>query len=102
MSDVRAWLGAHEGGVPPALAAHLRDAVRIADGPVADLLAAGERLLRRAIAATPMTRAQALDVLGADALVTCAFEAAADDPSRLVQRADAAMTRIAALAEEPA
>lgn len=110
MSDVHQWLAAHERGVPPALARHMRDSVVSGSGTssgttgtsgtVDDLLSGGESMLRSAIAAIPMTRAQALDVLGADALVTYAFEAAADEPRRLVERADAAMSRIAVLAEE--
>jgi len=51
------------------------------------------------LTANTMTRAHALDVLSADALLTYAFEAAADEPSRLTARADLAMQRIAALAE---
>jgi hypothetical protein len=50
--------------------------------------------------AEPMTRAQALDLLAADAFATYAFEAAADDPSSLTERADAAMEMFAALAGE--
>jgi hypothetical protein len=42
-----------------------------------------------------MSRAQALDLLAADALLTYAFEAAADEPQSLVARADDAMLRIA-------
>ena len=47
------------------------------------------------IVAEPMSRAQALDLLAADALLTYAFEAAADEPQSLVARADDAMLRIA-------
>jgi hypothetical protein len=65
------------------------------------LAAASEQQLSDALRASPMTRAQALDVLGADALLTFAFEAAADDPSMLTARADAAMLRVAALATGP-
>ena len=102
MNDVRQWLATNERGVPPRLAHHLRESVVAAGGTVNGLLDGGERLLGAAIAADPMTRAQALDVLGADALVTYAFEAAADEPGQLAEWADAAMRRIAALAQEGA
>ena len=45
-----------------------------------------------------LTRDAALDLLAVDALVTYAFEAAADDPERLEMRTQRALTRIAALA----
>jgi hypothetical protein len=100
---VRQWLSAHEDGVLSALSARLRSAVDPTGhepGAVADELArTGERLLGRVLDANTMTRAHALDVLCADALLTYAFEAAADEPSRIAERADAAMRRIAALAE---
>lgn len=101
MNAAREWLSAHDAGVPDALSTRLRSALQTAaEKPVADELAeAGERLLARALEAEAMTRAHALDVLGADALLTYAFEAAADEPSQLASRADAAMQRIAALVE---
>ena len=46
-----------------------------------------------------LTRSAGLDLLAVDALVTYAFEAAADDPHQLDQRSATAMARIAALAE---
>lgn len=46
-----------------------------------------------------LTRQAGLDLLAVDALVTYAFEAAADDPEQLVARTSAALSRIAALAE---
>jgi hypothetical protein len=46
-----------------------------------------------------LTRSGALDLLAVDALVTYAFEAAADDPHSLEARTSAALARIAALAE---
>ena len=104
MTRAGRWLAEHESGIPAALDAHLRSAVGTEDGldegTEDALLAAGQRMLALAIARAPMTRAEALDVLGADALVTFALEAAADDPRRLAGRADVAMCRIAALAEE--
>jgi hypothetical protein len=100
VNDVHEWLAAGSRGVPPALAQRLRESVVTSAGSVDDLLSAGERLLKSAIVADPMTRTQALDVLGADALVTYAFEAAADEPGQLAARADSAMRRIAAVAAD--
>ena len=45
-----------------------------------------------------LTRESALDLLAVDALVTYAFEAAADDPSRIDECAHRALSEIAALA----
>lgn len=60
--------------------------------------AAGDQLAT-VLHAAPMTRAQALDLLAADAFATYALEAAADDPSTLTSRADEAMRAFAATAE---
>jgi len=46
-----------------------------------------------------LTRDSAIDLLAIDAIVTYAFEAAADDPERLEARTRGALERIAALAE---
>jgi hypothetical protein len=46
-----------------------------------------------------LTRQSALDLLAIDALVTYAFETAADEPVSLEERAGRALARIAALAE---
>ncbi len=60
---------------------------------------AGESLLKGVLTAGPdVARASALDLLAADACVTWAFEAAAEDPATLGARADEAMRRIAAVA----
>jgi len=62
------------------------------------LLGAGEELLGFVIGQeTGEGRAVALDLLAADACVTWAFEAAADEPETLGARAEAAMQRIAAV-----
>ena len=45
-----------------------------------------------------LTRSAAIDLLSVDALITYAFEAAADDPARLEARTRRALARIAALA----
>ena len=63
------------------------------------LLGAGEQLLGSVLAAaTGEGRGVALDLLAADACVTWAFEAAADEPGTLGKRAEAAMQRIAEVA----
>ena len=60
--------------------------------------AAGESLLGRALAAGPDdARSGALDLLAADACVTWAFEAAAEEPATLAPRAEAAMRQIGGL-----
>ena len=64
-------------------------------------LAAGELLLTGLLSADCTSRDCALDLLTADALVTYAFELAADDPSRITERAQRAMARLAALASAP-
>jgi hypothetical protein len=59
------------------------------------LIGAASEQLSRVLDAQPMTRAQALDLLAADAFATYALEAAADDPASLADRADAAMRMFA-------
>ena len=46
-----------------------------------------------------LTRSSALDLLAVDALVTYAFESAADEPERIDAHAHQALATIAALAE---
>ena len=65
----------------------------------ADALAdAAERVLTQLLQDGCATRHSALDLLVADALATYAFEAAAEQPERIVARTERAMVRIAALA----
>jgi hypothetical protein len=77
------WLDARQPPPPPSLFAALVDAVAAADppdGPVSHRLAlTGLRLLER-VAGSPSTRAHALDLLTADALLTYACEAALEEP----------------------
>ena len=63
-------------------------------------LAAAEDLLRELLSRPSAGRESALDLLTVDALVTYAFEAASDDPDSLAERADQAMTRLVATAQE--
>lgn len=60
-------------------------------------LDAGERLLDELLASGSTSRSTALDLLAVDALITYAFQAAADEPALLDTRAAHALARIAAL-----
>jgi len=100
--SVGAWLSALQPPPPPALAERLRvllapyaeqSASTVADA----CLEAGERLLDELLASGSTSRGTALDLLAVDALVTYAFQAVADVPSNLEERAARAMVRIAAL-----
>jgi hypothetical protein len=98
-----AWLDVREPVPPPALAARLREVLGAqVDVPVGDLadvfLGKAEGLLTTLFGEGRTTRATALDLLCADALVTYAFEAACDDPDRLGARAQRAIQRISRLA----
>ena len=61
---------------------------------------ASEVLLRRVLVGGTVARASALDLLAADACVTWAFEAAADDPATIAGCAERATEGIAAIAAE--
>jgi hypothetical protein len=96
------WLAARV----PAPPAELIDRVVAAFGPDATRPSAelperairtAERMLERMLASGDTSRATAMDLLVVDALVTYAFEAAADDPASIADRARAAMERLAAL-----
>ena len=101
------WLDTRTPEPPAELAVVLREALGAslardaAEMPEASLGAA-EALLARALEAGCRDRAQAVVLLAADALVTYAFEAAAEDPDRLGERAAAAIERLARLAVAPA
>lgn len=90
------------GDAAPGDAAPDGDEARAAVNEAAELLAAGESLLAGVLRADAGSRCTALDLLTADALVTHAFERAADAPSSLPALADAAMRRIALLADADA
>jgi len=101
------WLKDRDALAPPELRERVREALGsslhrdAAEVPEA-ALSATEALLRHWLAADERARAGALELLAADALVTYAFEAAADAPDLLPARARRAMERIAALAPAPA
>ncbi len=59
---------------------------------------AAEETLRALLRLNATDRAGALDLLAADALVTYAFEAAADSPDALERRATEAMRRLSSVA----
>jgi hypothetical protein len=101
-ATVGTWMAQLEPAPPAALLQRLQallaDDVNRPGSEVPEVcLAAGERLLDALLQSGSTSRATALDLLAVDALVTYAFEAAADDPRHLVDRATSAMQRIAAL-----
>ena len=65
------------------------------------VLAVAESLLAELLALDCAQRERALDLLAVDALVTYAFEAAAESPDTLAARATSAMSEIARLAARP-
>ena len=99
-----AWLAARSPAPPDSLAARMRAAVSSTapdeSKPIPEgLLAAGAAVLRELLDEGRESRDSALDLLAADALVTYAFEAAAEEPATLGARASSAMRALAALAE---
>lgn len=104
MTPAGEWVAAHGEQPPAALRARL-DAILIGGAagghaPVSDaLLHAGQSLLATILGSGCTQRDAALDLLTADALVTYAFEAAADDPASLDAHAVAAMRAISALVD---
>ena len=103
MTTLGAWLEAREPAPPPALAARAREvldetgALQLQRSPAA-LLEAAETLLARMLRDGCDTRGSALDLLVADALVTWAFESAAERDDDLRALAIDAMSRIASMA----
>ena len=97
------WIRSRSPAPPPALATAViaslgahgdDDASRAAER----CLDAATALLEELLAGGPLGRSEAAALLAADALVTYAFEAAADSPDHLDGRAAEAMLRLAALA----
>lgn len=93
------WIAARAPDVPPALQAQVREALGpalqqdVAHAPEACLTAATS-VVTELLAAGRTGREAALPLLAADALVTYAFEAAADDIDRLAVHARSAMTTL--------
>ena len=105
VGTVGEWLAALQPPPPPVLAARLQLALAHFAAQAVDrvpeaCLDAGEHLLDELLATGSTNRGSALDLLAVDALVTYAFQAAADSPERLEARAARAMARIAALPGE--
>ena len=105
MTSHMAWLETRTPESPAALVERIRDV--FSEHPeyekrdrVDAFVDAGEILLRRVLVTDTEARASALDLLAADACVTYAFEAAADEPAKLGARADAATLQIALVAGE--
>jgi hypothetical protein len=99
---VSAWLRARTPVPPPQLVARI-DAMTAG---IASREASADAFLTAAEAAMGgllrdgcLRRESALDLLAIDALVTYAFEAAADDPEHLEDQAVRALARISALSE---
>lgn len=103
---VSAWLDGLTPPPPPALLARLRELLAPhANRPQGEApracLVAGEAQLTALLAEGATDRNSALDLLAIDALVTYAFQAAADRPEELEVLTRDAMTRIAAIPETP-
>lgn len=99
---VAEWVAQIDPAPPPALAQRLvemiaTDGARPGDEVPEACLEAAERALTAMFANGATSRDSALDLLTIDALVTYAFQAAADAPERIEARAMRAMQRIAAL-----
>ena len=99
---VAEWLDTRTPTPPAELARQIR--ASLGSAAQADVACAADRCIdaaERAVAALLESgrtgRESAGDLLAADALVTYAFEAAADDPARLESRAAGAMVRLARL-----
>jgi len=99
------WLAARQPEAPPALTQCVRELLESHPEweqlPRVDaFIEASEVLLRRVLEGGAIARANALDLLAADACVTWAFEAAADEPASIAGRAERATNGIAAIAAE--
>jgi hypothetical protein len=105
-ATVADWLEQLTPPPPAALHARLREllahaAARSAAEVPTACLEAGEQRLATLLTERATDRASALDLLAVDALVSYAFEAAAETPERLERLATEAMTRIAEIPEAP-
>lgn len=100
-----AWVAARAEQPPMALRARLdaildtTDAAALSAPVASALLREGESLLRTILGSGSTQRDAALDLLTADALVTYAFEAAADTPASLDDQAAMAMRAIAGVVD---
>ncbi len=95
------WLERRDPIPPPALRQRVRelvDAVAPAGDPTATLLAAAEAALQGLVRDGSLDRAAALDLLAVDALVTYAFESAAESPGGIPVQSAEAMARLSRVA----
>jgi hypothetical protein len=99
------WIRVRSPAPPPAFTARVLaslgsrandDAARVTEC----CLDAAVTLLEELLSRDPLERSDASALLAADALVTYAFEAAADAPDSLDDRAAGTMVRLAALADD--
>ncbi len=100
------WLAALQPTPPKALADRLAHLLApFLTEPISRVpdvcLASGEQLLDQLLSSGSTSRGTALDLLAVDALVTYAFQAAADSPDRFESCAAQAMATIAALPKSP-
>ena len=101
---VRDWIDTRTPAPPPALTARITEALgerRLSESasPYDACLDAAVQLLGDLLVSEALGRESARDLLAADALVTYAFEAAADDIDRVEDRSSTAMLQLAALAQ---
>ena len=102
---IAAWLREREPAPPARLSARIKEVLgargdRAIAGVPEECTAAAEGLLIDLLARPSAGRESALDLLCVDALVTYAFEAAADEPETLERRAIAAARALADAARE--
>ena len=102
---IREWLNTRTPAAPTALAARMQSALgaqldRDSSHTVDVCIEAGISLARTLITDGSTSRETALDLLVADALLTYAFEAAAEQSLDIDVSAESAMTRISAIAIE--
>jgi hypothetical protein len=99
---IRDWLAHREPSPPRVLRERVEALVLAAPGhdgdPAASLLAAAESALAQLSRRAPDDRTTALDLLAVDALVTYAFEYAADAPDVIPALSARAMSRLSAVA----
>ena len=99
------WAAERSGEAPPALVQRLRDI--FAAHPEWEALSRVEAFtnaaewLSRRVLESEASRPVALDLLAADACITFAFEAAADEPETLGARAAATQLRLSTLIARP-
>src|SRR5437868_194545 len=87
MNHVEKWLDAHAGAAPPSLRSKMTEAVRGAtEDSVPDALVGAAFSQLAHMLQNPRPRSAAFELLSADALLTYAFEAAAEQGSAAVAR----------------